>query len=128
MSYRVRVGNLLDSDPRQLASGGDRMARNDVLIIGAGPSGLFAAAELARHGVDVRLIEQEVRCGTARRAPRRSSRAPSRSWIPSACCRRSSRLPSTSAALDRHLSSYLTPDPTVGPVKEAKGDVVDNGA
>ncbi len=37
------------------------MARNDVLIIGAGPSGLFAAAELARHGVDVRLIEQEVR-------------------------------------------------------------------
>jgi 2-polyprenyl-6-methoxyphenol hydroxylase-like FAD-dependent oxidoreductase len=37
------------------------MTRNDVLIIGAGPSGLFAAAELARHGVDVRLIEQEVR-------------------------------------------------------------------
>ena len=37
------------------------MARNDVLIIGAGPSGLFAAAELARHGVDARLIEQEAR-------------------------------------------------------------------
>ena len=37
------------------------MARNDVLIIGAGPSGLFAAAELARHGVDVRLVEREVR-------------------------------------------------------------------
>src|SRR5215210_5779069 len=37
------------------------MSRNDVLIIGAGPSGLFAAAELAHHGVDVRLIEQEVR-------------------------------------------------------------------
>ncbi len=37
------------------------MARNDVLIIGAGPSGLFAAAELVRHGVDVRLIEQEAR-------------------------------------------------------------------
>ncbi len=37
------------------------MARNDVLIIGAGPSGLFAAAELARHGVNARLIEQEVR-------------------------------------------------------------------
>src|SRR5215211_3621479 len=36
------------------------MARNDVLIIGAGPSGLFATAELARHGGDVRLIEQEV--------------------------------------------------------------------
>src|ERR671921_2146137 len=37
------------------------MARNNVLIIGAGPSGLFAAAELVRHGVDVRLIEQEAR-------------------------------------------------------------------
>jgi 6-methylpretetramide 4-monooxygenase / 4-hydroxy-6-methylpretetramide 12a-monooxygenase len=37
------------------------MVRNDVLIIGAGPSGLFAAAELVRHGVDVRLIEQETR-------------------------------------------------------------------
>jgi 2-polyprenyl-6-methoxyphenol hydroxylase-like FAD-dependent oxidoreductase len=44
------------------------MARNDVLIIGAGPSGLFAAVELARHGVDVRLIEQKVR-------PHREARA-----------------------------------------------------
>lgn len=35
------------------------MTRNDVLIIGAGPSGLFAAAELARHGVEARLIERE---------------------------------------------------------------------
>jgi 6-methylpretetramide 4-monooxygenase / 4-hydroxy-6-methylpretetramide 12a-monooxygenase len=30
-----------------------------VLIIGAGPSGLFAAVELARHGVRARLIERE---------------------------------------------------------------------
>src|ERR671916_300497 len=37
------------------------MADSDVLIIGAGPSGLFAAAELVRHGVDARLIEQETR-------------------------------------------------------------------
>src|ERR671921_446167 len=37
------------------------MARNAVLIIGAAPSGLFAASELARHGVDVRLVEREVR-------------------------------------------------------------------
>ncbi|MBA2533405.1 MAG: FAD-dependent monooxygenase [Rubrobacter sp.] len=44
------------------------MSRNDVLIIGAGPSGLFAAAELARHGVDVRLIEKEGR-------PHREARA-----------------------------------------------------
>ena len=42
--------------------------RNDVLIIGAGPSGLFAAAELARHGVEARLIEREVR-------PHREARA-----------------------------------------------------
>jgi len=33
----------------------------DVLIIGAGPSGLFTASELARHGVDARLVEREVR-------------------------------------------------------------------
>ena len=35
--------------------------QHDVLIIGAGPSGLFAAAELARHGVAARLIEREIR-------------------------------------------------------------------
>ncbi len=44
------------------------MTRNDVLIIGAGPSGLFAAAELARHGVKARLVEREVR-------PHREARA-----------------------------------------------------
>jgi 2-polyprenyl-6-methoxyphenol hydroxylase-like FAD-dependent oxidoreductase len=42
--------------------------RNDVLIIGAGPSGLFAAAELARHGVRARLVEREAR-------PHREARA-----------------------------------------------------
>jgi len=45
-----------------------RVAQNDVLIIGAGPSGVFAAAELARHGVAARLIEQE-------RQPHREARA-----------------------------------------------------
>ena len=44
------------------------MKRNDVLIIGAGPSGLFAAAELARHGVMARLIERDVQ-------PHREARA-----------------------------------------------------
>jgi 6-methylpretetramide 4-monooxygenase / 4-hydroxy-6-methylpretetramide 12a-monooxygenase len=33
----------------------------EVLIIGAGPSGLFAAAELIRHGIAIRLIEREAR-------------------------------------------------------------------
>src|SRR5215468_4887325 len=42
--------------------------RNDVLIVGAGPSGLFAAAELARHGVEARLIERDIR-------PHREARA-----------------------------------------------------
>ena len=40
----------------------------DVVIIGAGPSGLFAAAELARHGVNARLIERDLR-------PHREARA-----------------------------------------------------
>jgi 6-methylpretetramide 4-monooxygenase / 4-hydroxy-6-methylpretetramide 12a-monooxygenase len=31
----------------------------DVLVVGAGPSGLFAAAELARHGLQPRVIERE---------------------------------------------------------------------
>lgn len=36
------------------------MTRHDIVIIGAGPSGLFAAAELARHGVEPRLVERDV--------------------------------------------------------------------
>jgi 6-methylpretetramide 4-monooxygenase / 4-hydroxy-6-methylpretetramide 12a-monooxygenase len=41
---------------------------DDVLIIGAGPSGLFAATELARHGIEARLVERDVR-------PHRQARA-----------------------------------------------------
>jgi 2-polyprenyl-6-methoxyphenol hydroxylase-like FAD-dependent oxidoreductase len=37
------------------------MVQKNVLIIGAGPSGLFVASELARHGVNARLVEREVR-------------------------------------------------------------------
>ena len=44
------------------------MARNDVLIIGAGPSGMFAAAELLRHGIKPRLIERDLK-------PHREARA-----------------------------------------------------
>src|SRR5215471_6351177 len=44
------------------------MAQDDVLIIGAGPSGLFAASELARHGVKARLVERELK-------PHREARA-----------------------------------------------------
>jgi 2-polyprenyl-6-methoxyphenol hydroxylase-like FAD-dependent oxidoreductase len=31
----------------------------EVLVVGAGPSGLFAAVELARHGVRARIVERE---------------------------------------------------------------------
>src|SRR5262249_18634416 len=51
-----------------LAPRGERTMRSDVLVVGAGPSGLFAAAELARHGVNARLIERDVR-------PHRQARA-----------------------------------------------------
>jgi hypothetical protein len=33
--------------------------------------------------------------------------------------------PGALTALDRHLSSYLIPDPTVGPVEEATTDLTD---
>lgn len=43
------------------------MAQTDILVIGAGPSGLFVAGELARHGIEVRLVERDVqRHGQAR--------------------------------------------------------------
>jgi 2-polyprenyl-6-methoxyphenol hydroxylase-like FAD-dependent oxidoreductase len=44
------------------------MPRNEVLIVGAGPSGLFAACELARHGVALRLVERDLK-------PHREARA-----------------------------------------------------
>ena len=42
-----------------MGMGEDGAASVPVLIVGAGPSGLFAAVELARHGVRARLIERE---------------------------------------------------------------------
>src|SRR5262245_64880182 len=57
-----------DVDRRVLVFQGDRVMTTDVLIIGAGPSGLFAASELARHGVRARLVERDVR-------PHREARA-----------------------------------------------------
>jgi 2-polyprenyl-6-methoxyphenol hydroxylase-like FAD-dependent oxidoreductase len=128
------------------------MARNDVLIVGAGPAGLFAAGELARHGATHRrrlvLAVSD--------APRIISRpVDARRFLIGDAAYLSSpfageglnaglhdgydrawrlalvvlirpdghigfRFPSADtgalAALDRHLCSYLIPDPTVGPV------------
>jgi 6-methylpretetramide 4-monooxygenase / 4-hydroxy-6-methylpretetramide 12a-monooxygenase len=39
-------------------SGGTRSEHVEVLVVGAGPAGLFAAAELARHGVRARVVER----------------------------------------------------------------------
>lgn len=36
------------------------MTQSDILVVGAGPAGLFVAGELARHGIGVRLVEREV--------------------------------------------------------------------
>lgn len=56
----ILVAGLVGSGRRELNATRHRMARDDMLIVGAGPSGLFAAAELARHGVQARLIERDV--------------------------------------------------------------------
>jgi 6-methylpretetramide 4-monooxygenase / 4-hydroxy-6-methylpretetramide 12a-monooxygenase len=40
------------------SNGQVRDGRPEVLVIGAGPSGLFVAAELARHGVRSRVVER----------------------------------------------------------------------
>jgi 6-methylpretetramide 4-monooxygenase / 4-hydroxy-6-methylpretetramide 12a-monooxygenase len=39
----------------------DNLAGTAVLVVGAGPSGLFSAVELARHGVRARVVEREPR-------------------------------------------------------------------
>jgi 2-polyprenyl-6-methoxyphenol hydroxylase-like FAD-dependent oxidoreductase len=48
------------TDPRAAVYPGGTNDQKRRLIVGAGPSGLFAAGELARHGVGMRLIEREV--------------------------------------------------------------------
>ena len=75
------------------------MTRNDVLIIGAGPSGLFAAAELARHGVEARLIERDVRPHREARATAIQPGTLEISEFRRPARRRFSRRPSTSGVL-----------------------------
>jgi 2-polyprenyl-6-methoxyphenol hydroxylase-like FAD-dependent oxidoreductase len=45
-----------------------RRDREEVLIVGAGPTGLFTACELIRHGVRPRIIDQELHPHTQTRA------------------------------------------------------------
>ena len=64
--------DVIHMQPTALLPGGKQRVRIQqapaLLIIGGGPSGLFAAAELARHGVGARLIEREVRSHREARA------------------------------------------------------------
>jgi 2-polyprenyl-6-methoxyphenol hydroxylase-like FAD-dependent oxidoreductase len=39
-------------------NGGDLMSTTDVIVVGAGPTGLMLACELAMRGVDVRLLDE----------------------------------------------------------------------
>src|SRR6266496_4210747 len=48
-------------EPNELTIGeSDRMSP-PVLIVGAGPAGLFAACELLRHGVKPRIVERRLK-------------------------------------------------------------------
>ncbi|MCA9522622.1 MAG: NAD(P)/FAD-dependent oxidoreductase, partial [Myxococcales bacterium] len=39
------------------------MERVEIIVIGAGPAGMFAAATAAKRGASVRLLEKTARCG-----------------------------------------------------------------
>ena len=58
------IGATLDEQSRQISEGAHAPT---VLIVGAGPGGLFAACELLRHGVRARVVEQRL-------APHREAR------------------------------------------------------
>ncbi|HEU5155704.1 MAG TPA: FAD-dependent monooxygenase [Streptosporangiaceae bacterium] len=53
---------------RELAPGGSRGEDLDVLVVGAGPTGLLAACELLRRDVRVRIIDQAPEPSTASKA------------------------------------------------------------
>src|SRR6202000_2169098 len=53
----IMIGKLWGE--ADMASGtADEPSKTEVLIIGAGPAGLFAASELLRYGVRPRIVEQ----------------------------------------------------------------------
>ncbi|MGA7128849.1 MAG: FAD-dependent oxidoreductase [Chthoniobacterales bacterium] len=91
------------------------MPQTDILVIGAGPSGLFVAGELARHGIEVRLVEKDVQ---RHRQARATAIQPGTLEILDSVDLLSPFLEAAEAiaALDRHLASYLIPDPSIGPV------------
>lgn len=84
-------------------------ARGEVLVVGAGPSGLFSAVELARHGISFRLVEV---------ANRDTEGEPARLDSSAALLVRPDghvgfrAVPADAGgieALDAHLASYLVP-------------------
>ncbi|MFG2563572.1 FAD-dependent monooxygenase [Streptomyces sp. NPDC048496] len=50
------------------AAAADRQVHVDVLVVGAGPTGLTAASEARRHGLSVRIIERKPRRSTFSKA------------------------------------------------------------
>jgi 2-polyprenyl-6-methoxyphenol hydroxylase-like FAD-dependent oxidoreductase len=98
-------------------------AQTQVVVIGAGPSGLFAAAELARHGVPAGVVEREpaphrqarataLQPGTLEIWPGWGRRRGAGRVVPSGLRQGLRATPADAAglaALDAHLDSYLVP-------------------
>jgi hypothetical protein len=65
------IGATLDEQSRQVGEGAQAPT---ILIVGAGPGGLFAACELLRHGFRPRIVERRLAPHReARPSPRRST-------------------------------------------------------
>ena len=68
MFYRDQLNGDIGATPNERSrENGSSAATTTVMIVGAGPAGLFAACELLRHGVRPRIVERRL-------APHREAR------------------------------------------------------